>query len=142
ADAKGSSRGSHLVTFDPCPEPEVENDAEAEAQDFLAEAPEFVVNLLPSRLVPGGGAEGPEPFILGEAHGGPGRGELPRECGLTRPRQSAGENESGLGHGVVVQQLGGLSEAPRVLGHAAANPGRCGTLRSRPTGDRATSTPS
>ena len=74
ADTKATSRGSHLVTFDPRPEPKIEDDAQAEAQDFLGEVPEFVLDLLPGRLVPGGGAEGPESFILREAHGAPVRG--------------------------------------------------------------------
>ena len=42
ADTKATSHGSHLVTFDPRPEPEIEDDAQAEAQDLLGELPEFV----------------------------------------------------------------------------------------------------
>ena len=35
-----------LVTFDPRPEPEVEHDAQPEAQDLLGEPPEFALHLL------------------------------------------------------------------------------------------------
>ena len=70
-DTKATRRGAHLVTFDARPEPKIEDDAQTEAQDFLGEAPEFVFDLLPGRLVPGCGAEGPEPFILREAHRAP-----------------------------------------------------------------------
>ena len=73
-DTKAASDGSHLVTFDPRPEPEIEDDAQAEAQDLLGETPEFVVDLLPGRRVPRVGAEGDEPFILREAQGAPVRG--------------------------------------------------------------------
>ena len=65
---KAASRGSHLVTFDPRPEPEIEDDAQAEAQDVLGETSEFVVELLPGRRVQGAGAEGDEPLIR---HGHP-----------------------------------------------------------------------
>ncbi len=81
-DAKTTSRGSHLVTFDPCPQPKVEDDTQAEAQDLLGETPKFVVDLLPGRFVPGGGAEGPKSFILSKAHGTPVRSELPGQYGL------------------------------------------------------------
>jgi hypothetical protein len=74
ADTKATSHGSHLVTFDPRPESKIEDDAQAEAQDFLGEVPEFMFDLLPGRCVPGAGAEGREPFILREAHGAPIRG--------------------------------------------------------------------
>lgn len=104
-DTKATRRASHLVTFDPRPEPKIEDDAQTKAQDFLGEAPQFVFDLLPGWLVPGSGAEGPEPFILREAHGAPVRGELPCECGLTRPGQPAGQNQSRFAHGVSVQQL-------------------------------------
>ena len=57
-DTKAASHGSHLVTFDPRPEPEIEDDAEAEAQDFLGETPEFMVDLLPGRRVPRGWSRG------------------------------------------------------------------------------------
>src|SRR5262249_48726924 len=69
SDTETTSHGSHLVTFDPRPEPEIEDHAQPESQDFLGEAPELVVELFPGRLVPGCGAEGPEPFVLREAHG-------------------------------------------------------------------------
>jgi len=39
-DTKGTSRGSHFVTFDPRPEPKIEDDTQTEAQDFLGKAPE------------------------------------------------------------------------------------------------------
>jgi hypothetical protein len=42
-DTKATSHGSHLVAFDARPEPEIEDDAQAEAQDFLSEAPEFML---------------------------------------------------------------------------------------------------
>jgi hypothetical protein len=71
ANTKATSRGSHLVTFDPRPESEIEDDAHAEAQNLLGKLPEFVIDLLSGRLVPRGGAEGPEPFILREAQGVP-----------------------------------------------------------------------
>ena len=74
ADTKGASRRSHLVAFDPRPEPKIEDDAETEAQDLSGQAPEFLFDLLPCRLVPRCGAEGSEPFILREAHGAPVRG--------------------------------------------------------------------
>jgi hypothetical protein len=73
-DTKPTSGGSHLVTFDSRPEPKVEDDAQPEAQDDLGETPEFVVELLPGRRVPGVGAEGDEPFVLREAQGAPVRG--------------------------------------------------------------------
>jgi hypothetical protein len=50
ADTKATSSGSHLVTFDPRPEPKIEDDAHAEAQDFLGEVPEFVFDLLTGQL--------------------------------------------------------------------------------------------
>src|SRR5262249_17283726 len=98
SDTEATSRGSHLVTFDPRPEPKIEDDADAEAQDFLCEVPKFVFDLVPGRLVPGAGAEGREPFILCEAQGTPVRSELPCESGLTRSGQPARENQSGLAH--------------------------------------------
>jgi hypothetical protein len=45
ADTKATSHGSHLVTFAPRPEPEIEDDAEAEAQDLLGQTPEFLFDL-------------------------------------------------------------------------------------------------
>ena len=73
-DTKATSRRSHLVTFDPRPEPKIEDDAQAEAQDFLGKAPEFVFDLLPCRRIPRAGAESREPFILREADRAPVRG--------------------------------------------------------------------
>jgi hypothetical protein len=67
ADSKAASHQSHLVTFAPRPEPEIEDDAQAEAQDVLRETPELVINLLPGRRVPRVGAERDEPVILREA---------------------------------------------------------------------------
>src|SRR5258708_24219506 len=98
ADTKATSRGSHLVTFVPRPEPKIEDDAHAEAQDVWGEVQELVFDLRTGRLVPGAGAEGREPFILREAHGAPVRSEPACECGLPRPGQPAGENQSGLAH--------------------------------------------
>jgi hypothetical protein len=70
-DTKATSRGSHLVTFGPRPEPKIEDDAQTEAQDFLGQAPEFAFDLLAGRRIPGAGAESREPFILREANGAP-----------------------------------------------------------------------
>src|SRR4029077_925854 len=97
-DTKGTSRGSHFVTFDPRPEPKIEDDTQTEAQDFLGKAPEFAFDLLPGRRIPRARAESREPFILREAHGAPVRGWLRCERGLTRPEQSAGEHQSRLAH--------------------------------------------
>ncbi len=74
ADTKAASHRSHLVTLDPRPEPRIEHDAQAESQNLLGELPELMFHLLLGRRVPRGGAEGPEPFILREAHGAPVRG--------------------------------------------------------------------
>ena len=98
ADTKATGHGSHLVTFGPRPEPEIEDDAQAKAQDVLGEAPDLVVELLPGRRVPRAGSERDEPFILCEAQGAPVRGELPCERRFTRPGQPAGENQSGFAH--------------------------------------------
>ena len=98
ADTDATSRGSHLVTFDPRPKPEIDDDAQTEAQDLLGEAPELRFNLLPSRDIPRGGTEGPEPLILGQTYGVAVPGELLREHGLSRPGQPAGENQSGFAH--------------------------------------------
>ena len=57
ADTKAASRGSFLVAFDPRPEPKIEDHAHTEAQDFYDEAPEFMFDLPPGRLVRGGGTE-------------------------------------------------------------------------------------
>ncbi len=53
-DTKTATHGSHLVAFDPRPQPKIENDAEAEAQDLLGETPEFVIDSLPGRTRPTG----------------------------------------------------------------------------------------
>ncbi len=50
ADTKATSHGSHLVTFDPSPEPKVEDDAETEAEDLLGQAPELLFDLSPVGL--------------------------------------------------------------------------------------------
>ena len=68
ADAKAASHGSHLIPFDPCPQPEIEDDAHAEAENLLGDAPEFAFDLVIGLRVPRAGTEGPEPFILREAH--------------------------------------------------------------------------
>ncbi len=60
-DTKGTSRGSHFVTFDPRPEPKIEDDTQTEAQDFLGKAPEFAFDLLPGRRIPRARAESREP---------------------------------------------------------------------------------
>jgi Phage integrase, N-terminal SAM-like domain len=96
-------------TFDPRPEPKIDDDAQTEAQDLLGEAPEFLFDLLPGRFVPGSAAQGPEPFILREAHGAAVRGELGCECGLTRSGQPAGQNQSRLAHGGSVQRFSKLT---------------------------------
>ena len=74
ADAKAASHGSHLVPFDPRPQPEIEDDAHTEAEDVLGDAPEFAFHLVVGPRVPRAGTEGPEPFILRKAHGAPVRG--------------------------------------------------------------------
>jgi hypothetical protein len=66
-DTEAAGHRSHLVTFDPRPEPEIDDDTQAEAQDLLGETPEFVVDLLPGGSIPRAGAEGDEPLILREA---------------------------------------------------------------------------
>jgi hypothetical protein len=73
-DTEATSRGSHLVAFDPRPESKIEDHTQIEAQDFLGEAPELVFDLLPGRRIPGAGAESREPFILREPYGAPIRG--------------------------------------------------------------------
>ena len=98
ADAKATSHGAHLVAFDPRPKPKIENDAQTETQDFLREAPEFMLDPFSGRLIPRAGAEGCEPLILREAYGASLHGKLLREGGLARPGQPAGEYQSGLGH--------------------------------------------
>ena len=85
ADTKAASRGAHLVAFDPRPEPEIEDHAQAKAQDLLGELPEFMLHLLLGRCVPRVGAEGPEPLIFRETHGAPVRGQLPREVVFPAP---------------------------------------------------------
>jgi hypothetical protein len=84
ADTKATSHGSNLVKFDPRPEPEIEDDAEAEAQDLLGQAPEFLFDLFPCGSIPRSGAEGPQPLILRETHGASPRRKLRCE-GLARP---------------------------------------------------------
>jgi hypothetical protein len=48
-DYKASRHVSHLVTFAPRPEPEIEDDAHSEAQRLLGEAPQLPFDLLPGR---------------------------------------------------------------------------------------------
>jgi hypothetical protein len=104
ADTKATGHGSQLVTFDPRPEPEVEHDAQAEAQDLSGELSQLVFHLLLDRRVPRGG-ERPQPLILGETNRAPVRGELPRECGLAGPGQPAGEDQSGVAYAVQTRRL-------------------------------------
>ena len=100
ADTKATSHGSHLVTFDLRLEPKIEDDAEAEAQDLLGQAPEFLFDLLPGGSIPRSGAKCPQPLILRQAHGASLGSKLRCERGLARPRQPACEKESRLVHGV------------------------------------------
>ena len=97
-DTKAASRGAHLVAFRPRPEPEIEDDAQAETEDVLGETPEFVVDLRPGRRVPRAGAEGDEPLVLREAQGAPVRSQPPREGGLPCCGQPAREKQSGVAH--------------------------------------------
>ena len=109
ADTKATSHRSHLVSFASRPEPKIENDTQPKSQNLLGEPTEFLFHVLVDRRVPRGGAERPEPIVTREAHGAPFRGELPRECCLTRPGQPAGENESNVAHNVQVQQTPSLN---------------------------------
>lgn len=70
-DAQVASYGAHQVTLDPRREPEVEDNAQAEAHDLLGELPELMVHLDLGRRGPRGGAESPEPVVLGQAYGAP-----------------------------------------------------------------------
>ena len=97
-DANGTSYGSHLVTLDSRREPEVKDNAKAQAHNLLGELPEFLIHLRLGRRGPRGGAESPKPIILREAYGVPVRRQLPRKCGLARPGQSTRENQSSLAH--------------------------------------------
>ena len=99
ANAKGTSRGSELVAFRSRPDPEVENDADAKAQEFLGQAPELGFDFHPSCLVPRRGAEGPQPLVLGETHGAPFGGELRCQHRLSRAGQPAREDQPGVSHG-------------------------------------------
>lgn len=105
ANTKVTSHSSHVVTFDPRPKPEVEDDAEAEPEDVLGQAPELSFDLLPGVPVPRTRAERPLPFILREADGIALVGEPRCECGLSRPGQPAGQDQSHLAHDVSVQQF-------------------------------------
>lgn len=120
ADTEATSHGSHLVTFDPRPEPKIEDDAEAEAQDLLGQSPEFLFNLLPGGPVPRGGAKRPLPLVLREADSASLRGKLDCQCGLARPGQTTRENKSGLRHGTygkagAVRELRSRHRLTRVL---------------------------
>jgi len=66
ADSEAASCGSHVVSFDPRPEPKIEHDAQSEAQNLLGEVPEFAFDLVLDRCVPRASAQCPHPFILGE----------------------------------------------------------------------------
>ena len=85
AVTKAASRCSHLVTFNSRPEPEVDDDAQAEGQDPLGQAPEFLFDLLAGRSVPWAGANGPQPLVLRETHGEPLCNELQCKGGLPAP---------------------------------------------------------
>jgi hypothetical protein len=61
------------------------DDAQAKAQDVLDEAAEFVLDLLAGRLVPRGGTENPQPFILREADRSSVCGQPRCERGLAPP---------------------------------------------------------
>ena len=99
ADTKATRCRPELITFGSCPEPEIEHDAQAEAQDLPGELSQLVLHLLLDGRVPRGGAERPQPLILGETNRAPVRGEPPRECGLAGPGQPAGEDQSGVAYG-------------------------------------------
>src|SRR5262249_59371660 len=71
ADPEVACGGAHLVPFGPGPEPEIEDDAHAEAQDLPGQAPQLTLDLLARGLVPGTGAEGRQPLVLGEPHRAP-----------------------------------------------------------------------
>jgi len=123
AYAKATSRCPELITFDSCPEPEIEDDAQAEAQNFLGEVPEFMFELHPGRLVPGVGAECNEPFILRKTHRAPVRRQLLCEGGLPRPRQPAGENQPSLAR-LWLSQAESTSVIRKVTGSAVLIVGR------------------
>ena len=59
ADTQATSHCSHLVTFDSRPEPEIKDDAQAEAQDLLGQVPEFLFDLLPGGSGPMDWRQGP-----------------------------------------------------------------------------------
>jgi len=106
ADTETTSGGSHLVTLDPSPEPEVKHDALTKTQEFLGQEPQPVLELLSDRPVPGASPEIPEPLVLREADRSPLTGEPHCEGGLARPGQTTSENEPRLDHDVIVQQVG------------------------------------
>ncbi len=85
ADTKSTSHGTHLVAFDPRPEPKIEDDAETEVQDLLGQTPEFLFDLLPGGSIPRSGAKGPQPLNLRETHGASLRGKLRCARRLARP---------------------------------------------------------
>ena len=58
ADTKATSHGSHLVTFDPRPEPKIEDDAQAEAQD-LGPGARVPVRSSPRWVCPMDSSQGP-----------------------------------------------------------------------------------
>ena len=135
ANAKVMSSRPELITFDSCPEPEIKDDAEAEAQNLLGKVPEFMFELHTGLHVPGVGAEGNEPFILREAHRSPVHGQLPCECGLPRPWQPAGEKQPGLAHCDLVKQASGIAWSRQRLlyGRGHQDPSREGPMSARDT---------
>ena len=110
ADTEATSLGSHLVTFHPSPEPEVEHDAQPEAEDLSGQEPEARFELLADGPVPRRRAQVPQPLVLREAHSASVLGQPRRECGLARSGQATGEDQSRAGsdraHGLSAQQSG------------------------------------
>lgn len=108
--AAGSMRLADVPLLTELPRPD--ESSQAVAQDLMGQSPEFLFDPLAGEPVPWTRAKGPQPFILREAHGAPISGDLHGKCGLARPGQPAGENQSRITHVVGVQQfceLGGAT---------------------------------